>query len=258
MGALRCTTRLLELLGDPMTEERPASPDDWYANVFWVQRRKCLLVTHAETLFSVFAPAVRAASLRPLDAFVALITRQLAAEGFPAAVLGPLDCGRASIARTADRQVLGCMNVIAGACEHAAADAGGLARLDLTALHYRLQPNITSARDYVPAIDVVANRPSKPAGRTTVRRKGSVYRTRRSRESRAVRTNEYAPSHQEKPGNLSDPADPRGDVGRLGERTAAQKRLEEAWRLVDPKLDVADLATLEPDYIAPSPRTHAR
>jgi hypothetical protein len=142
-----------------MIEDRPPSPDDWYANLFWVQRRKCLLVTHAGTLFSVFTPAVRAASLRPLDAFVApLVTRQLAAEGFPAAALGPLDCGQACIAKTADRQVLGCMNDIAQACRNAADDAGGLARLDLTALHYRLQRNITSARDYVPAIDLVANR----------------------------------------------------------------------------------------------------
>lgn len=142
-----------------MIEERPASPEDWYANIFWVQRRKCLLVTHAGTLFSVFAPAVRAASLRPLDAFVApLVARQLAAEGFSAAALGPLDCGQSCIAKTADRQVLGCMNDIAQACRSAADDAGGLARLDLAALHYRLQRNITSARDYVPAIDLVANR----------------------------------------------------------------------------------------------------
>jgi hypothetical protein len=50
---LRCTARLLELLGNPVTEDRPTSPEDWYANVFWVQRRMCLLVTHAGTLFSV-------------------------------------------------------------------------------------------------------------------------------------------------------------------------------------------------------------
>ena len=59
-------------------------PEDRYANVFWVQRRKCLLVTHAGTLFSVFAPAVAAADLRPLGAFVApLITHQLVAERSP-------------------------------------------------------------------------------------------------------------------------------------------------------------------------------
>jgi hypothetical protein len=43
------------------------------------------------------------------------------------------------------------------ACKHAAADAGGLTRLDLEALHYRLQRNITSARDYVPPINMLAD-----------------------------------------------------------------------------------------------------
>ena len=89
---------------------------------------------------------------------VALLARQLAAEGLPADALGPLDREPAIVAKTADRQVLGCMNDIAQACRSAADDAGGLARLDLAALHYRLQRNITSAPDYVPAIDLVANR----------------------------------------------------------------------------------------------------
>jgi len=160
---LRCTTRLLELLGDPKTEDRPSSPEDWYANVFWVQRRKCLLVTHAGTLFSVFAPAVRAADLRPLGAFVApLITHQLLAEGFPADALGPLDPTQAKIARTADRQVLGCMNDLALVCRRAAADAGSVSRLDLQALHQRLQRNITSARNYVPPVDLLADKLQQP------------------------------------------------------------------------------------------------
>ena len=142
-----------------MTERWPASPDDWYANVFWVERGKCLLVTHASTLFSVFAPVVRAANLRLLGAFVApLITHQLAREGFPAAALGPLDSAQTTIVKTADRQVLGCMNDLALACKHAAADAGGLTRLDLDALHDRLQRNITSARIYVPPINMLADR----------------------------------------------------------------------------------------------------
>jgi hypothetical protein len=97
---LRCTTRLLELLGNPITEERPASPDDWYANVFWVQRRKCLLATHAETLFCVFAPAVRAASLGPLGAFVVpLITRQLATEDSPLALSAQSTAARRALPR---------------------------------------------------------------------------------------------------------------------------------------------------------------
>ena len=160
---LRCTTRLLELLGDPVTEDRPASAEDWYANVFWVQRRKCLLVTHAGTLFSVFAPAVQAADLRPLGAFVTpLITHQLVAERFPATALGSLDPAQATIARTVDRQVLGCMNDVALVCQHAAADAGSLTRLDLRALHQRLQHNITSARNYVPPVDLLADGLQQP------------------------------------------------------------------------------------------------
>jgi len=160
---LRCTTRLLELLGDPVTEDRPASPEDWYANVLWVQRRKCLLVTHAGTLFSVFAPAVRAADLRPLGEFVApLITHQLLAEGFPSDALGRLDPAQATIARTTDRQVLGCMNDLSLACHQAATDAGSLTRLDLQALDQWLQRNITFARNYVPPVDLLAVKLRQP------------------------------------------------------------------------------------------------
>ena len=48
-------------------------------------------------------------------------------------------------------------------------------------------------------------------------------------------------------GDRADAADPRGDVGRLGERAAAQERLEEARRLVDPQLDLAHLVAVELD-----------
>jgi hypothetical protein len=41
------------------------SDDDWYANLLWVERQKCLLFTHAGTLFSVFVAGVRKADLRP-------------------------------------------------------------------------------------------------------------------------------------------------------------------------------------------------
>ena len=48
-------------------------------------------------------------------------------------------------------------------------------------------------------------------------------------------------------GDRADPADPRGDVGRLSEVPAAQEGLEEARRLVDLELDVLDLAVADPD-----------
>jgi hypothetical protein len=142
---------------DPGTAALRISTDDWYANLLWIGGRKCLLVTHAGTLFSVFVPDVRARDLRPLGTFVVpLIHDQLASEGFPADSLGALDGSDTQIARTADRSVLGCVNDFAFTCEYAVADASSLSQLDLAALHRRLQRNITSARGYVPAVELVA------------------------------------------------------------------------------------------------------
>lgn len=60
-------------------------PEDWYANLLWFDGRKCLLLTHAGTLFSVFEPDVRAAGLRDTrHAVAALISRELARENLPA------------------------------------------------------------------------------------------------------------------------------------------------------------------------------
>ena len=97
---------------------------------------------------------------------VPLIGAHLTAEGFPATALGTFDPARVMIDKTADRQVLGCMNDVARLCQHAAADAGGLGRLDLSGLHHRLQRNITLARDYIPPVDLIAGRLGRP------RRKG--------------------------------------------------------------------------------------
>ena len=154
MLVLRCTAKLQKLVGRP--DPLPASDDDWYANLLWIDGRKCLLVTHAGTLFSIFAPDVRAGDLRPLGTFVVpRIHDQLAAEGLSPDALGVLDPSDARIATTADRSVLGCMNDLALACNYAVEDAGGLTQLDLVGLHRRLQRNITSARRYLCAVDLV-------------------------------------------------------------------------------------------------------
>lgn len=137
----------------------PAEADDWYANLLWIQRRKCLLVTHAGTLFSVFVPDVRVYQLRPPGPFVvARIGEQLAVEGLPSHILGVHDNDPVRIAKTADRSVLGCMNDVARLCEQVVADAGGLARVDRAELHRAMQRNITSARDYIPAIELATAR----------------------------------------------------------------------------------------------------
>jgi hypothetical protein len=111
----------------------------------WIEGRKCLLVTHAYTLLSVFVPDVRIGQVRPLGPFlVPLIADQLAAEGLPADTLGVLDSARVVVAKTADRKVLGCMNDLAFTCERAVVSDGGLAHLDLPRLHSHLHRNPVS------------------------------------------------------------------------------------------------------------------
>jgi len=73
----------------------------FYANLLIIERRKCLLVIHAATLFSVFCPDVRAAQLRQFGPFlVPRIIAQLEAEGLSERALGELDGDQVIIAAT--------------------------------------------------------------------------------------------------------------------------------------------------------------
>ncbi len=50
---LRCTAKMLNLLGIGERElvTLAHTDEDWYANLIWLDGRKCLLPAHAGTLF---------------------------------------------------------------------------------------------------------------------------------------------------------------------------------------------------------------
>jgi hypothetical protein len=154
---LRCTGKVLALLAVPSPAIGQASEHDWYAHLAWVDRRKCLLVTHARTLFSVFIPNVTAAGLRPIGpSVVSAIQAALHIEGLPVDALGQLDPQQVVVAKTADRRILGTINDLAFTTEHVIASAGGLASCDIDALHHFLHRTINSITGYIPPIDSVA------------------------------------------------------------------------------------------------------
>ena len=173
--ALRCTARLLELIGtrDTPADEPPAA-DDWYANLIWIERRKWLQLTHAETLFPVLAADVRVRDLRPIGRFVTkregqlaearrvvatVIHQALADERLPADALGALDADASRLARTSSRQVLGYMTDDAKLCQHAAHTRGGIDRLDPDALNRRLRRTLHNLNGtYVMPLDLVHQR----------------------------------------------------------------------------------------------------
>ena len=157
---LRCTKKLLTVIR-PQQQLTDCTPDgeDWYANLLWLNGRKCLLLTHAATLFTVFEPDVRVAELRDAGRLVTgLISRELLREQLPVDTFRIADPASVALAKTADRSVLGCMNDMAFMCEAAATRSGGLAATDIADLNRALRRNINSARDYQPPIELATQR----------------------------------------------------------------------------------------------------
>ena len=153
---LRCTAKVLALLRVSEPAIGQACEQDWYAHLIRIDRRKCLLVTHAGTLFSVFMPNVTAAGLRPIGPpVVSAIQAALQAEHLPIDTLGELDPWQVAVAKTADRRILGTINDLALTTEHVIATTGGLARCDIDALHHGLHRTINSITGYIPPIDLV-------------------------------------------------------------------------------------------------------
>ncbi|MCA1675721.1 MAG: hypothetical protein LC799_27265 [Actinobacteria bacterium] len=146
---LRCTKKLRAVLGRGVMVESATAPDpqDWYANLVWVARRKCLLLTHAGPLFTFLAPDVRGKDLRALPGLVlGLVEGELAAENLPTDTFGQLNREGLCIAATTDHQVLGCMNDMAFLAGELIAQAGGLQRANIDAVNRALRRNINSSR----------------------------------------------------------------------------------------------------------------
>lgn len=100
---LRCTAMMLKLLGARPGDLVPVkhNDQDWYANLLWLDGRKCLLLAHAGTLFSVFVPEVHEADLVPIGPSVAALAHQeLAAESRPLDRFGLLGASPVLLTKT--------------------------------------------------------------------------------------------------------------------------------------------------------------
>lgn len=159
---LRSTAKMLTLLGVRATALRdvPPSDDDWYLNLLWIERRKCLLLTHAVTLFPVFVTDVRKADLRPFGPYVvSVIEEHLLLEGLAPDTLGRLAPDDVHVAKTASRSILGVMNDTASHARYRIEAMGGIDRSDAVFLNRFLRRTLHNrAGDYVTPLDLVAQR----------------------------------------------------------------------------------------------------
>jgi len=140
----------------------PATDDDWYANLLWVQRRKCLLLMHTGTLFPVLAADISKRDLRDLGSWATgSIEAALAEEHFPPNTLGMLDPAALQVARTASRSMLGFMTQAAHEFQYMVEQSGGLERADVGALNHQLRRFLRNRGGYHQPVELAARRVSE-------------------------------------------------------------------------------------------------
>jgi hypothetical protein len=158
---VRCTKKMLDLLdGRGRTlGECPPTDDDWYLNLVWMERQKCLLLTHTGTLFSIFRVGIHVADLRPLgDYLMDAIEAELRAEGLPADTFSALERDNVQLAKTASRSTLGFMTEMAFELRWIITGEGGLRSTDISYLNHALRRMLWNRGDYVRPIELVNER----------------------------------------------------------------------------------------------------
>ena len=168
---LSCTQKLRKLL--PVTaapvDGTPEPSTELYANLLWFDRKKCILVTEARTLFSFFVPDVRKGDLNPIGSFlIPRLELELVLEGLPRDLFGSLDSDGMVVGSTRDRAVLGSHVEFGRMCGYRIDDSGGLALTDIAALNHWLRriPMGRHHRTYTFPIDAARALLAPPPGRT--------------------------------------------------------------------------------------------
>lgn len=124
---IRCTAKLLKEMGLAKADlsnniSVKSSLDGWYAHLFFLARRKCVMFTHAKTYYAFVAYDAKRENIRQLgELFRVNLGRRLYDDGFsPDAIKKALaDAKTVTYGRTTDRHVVGVMNQMIyefGAC----------------------------------------------------------------------------------------------------------------------------------------------
>jgi hypothetical protein len=160
MQLIRCTQKLLKELRVKPTETEAdlGSIGGWHANLLRFERRKCVLFTNDETLYSIFVPALKRPDFEYLDeVFRQSLFRRLRIEGFTQSQIEKVlvEYSQVGFAKTNNRSVLGSMNDLSFQIDFHIGRYGGLANLDLDALNDEINRVPMSAINGVYSIDVL-------------------------------------------------------------------------------------------------------
>lgn len=163
MAIIRCTAKLLKELGAKLTNspDQPPGLCDWHANLLRLDRKKYVLFTNDETLYSFIVrwmKTPRSADLLEgfrLGLFKSLMNEGLAEEQVEYVLS---EHAQVTITKTNSRSVLGSMNDLAFQLKYMTHMSGGLADADLSEITRQLNRIPMSAIKYRFSIDELKRR----------------------------------------------------------------------------------------------------
>ena len=160
---IKCTTKLLTELGvkpagDP---DQPPSLSDWHANMLWLDRKKYVLFTNDQTLYSFLVPGNKSPrSTHFVERFRLGLLKSLMSEGLAEVQVGYLlsEHAQVTITKTNSRSVLGSMNDLAIQIKSMISMSGGLSDVNLSKVNWQLNRIPMSAIKYKFSIDELKRR----------------------------------------------------------------------------------------------------
>lgn len=176
MVVLRCTLKLLKELrvkDNDLVQESgdPSLLGDWYANILSIERRKCVLFTNAETLFTFVAVGLRRQAFDQIgDVFRNRLEESLREEGIPADRVDKvlMEHENLPLGKTESRSVLGSMNDFANCLKRYITSESGLMHGDLPSIQRRLNDMPMGAIGYSSGSQEIRKRlglPERPPSR---------------------------------------------------------------------------------------------
>ncbi len=163
MAIIRCTAKLLnELSVKPTdTQFQPPGLCDWHANLLWLERKKYVLFTNNQTLYSLLLHWVKTPQLADfLERFRLGLFKSLMMEGFSDAQIVYLMSNHVQITimKTNSRSVLGSMNDLAFQITSIVPGIGRLGDSDLLEITRELNRIPMGAINYNVSIDELKRR----------------------------------------------------------------------------------------------------
>lgn len=163
MLIIRCTAKLRKEMGVKDTnlyygEIAWGILGSWYANLIYINRRKCILFVNDMTLFNFIVPDVSRKEIRDLqNLFFRFLHPVLAEEGFSQSQREALTSEYAEVVYgpTCSRSVLGSMNDLAFHYEHWIASTSGLHSAEIPGIISKMNHMPMGALKYVYPIDAL-------------------------------------------------------------------------------------------------------